>query len=56
MNFHVASRGSPLTLTFQQGGGACLNYSNKTFFKKFLARSCFINLLINLLYLVRQAK
>ena len=21
MNFHVARRGSPLTLTFQQGGG-----------------------------------
>ena len=38
MNFHVASRGgSPLTLTFQQGGGgggSCLNCSNKMIKKK----------------------
>ena len=54
MKFHVASRGggSPLTLTFQQGGGIM--------FKLFQLNNKNISslvrvLLINLLYLVRQA-
>ena len=48
-NFHVASRGSPLTLAYQQcvcvvggGGGSCFNCSNKII-KNFLARLVFIN-------------
>ena len=55
MNFHLASRGggSPLTLTFQQGG-SCLNCSNKKNKKKCLARFARSCLLINLLYLVRK--
>ena len=41
MNFHLASRGgggSPLTLTFQQGG-SCLNCSNKKIKKNVLLAS-----------------
>ena len=58
MNFHVASRGSPFTLTSQQGGGgggSCLNCSNKIIRKISSLASLVRVLLINLLYLVRQA-
>ena len=46
MNFHVASRGSPITLASQQGGGGhVLNVPIKslTFFLARFARSVFIN-------------
>ena len=46
MNFHVASRGGgvPLTFTFQQGGGgSCLSCSNKIIEKISSLARCFIN-------------
>ena len=55
VNFHVASRGGGVAINFDfpaGGGGSCLYCSNKIIKKKSsLARI----LLINLLYLVRQA-
>ena len=45
MNFHLASRGLPLTEASQQGGRTCLNCSNKIiiFFLAPFARYIFIN-------------
>ena len=56
MNVHVASRGwgSPLTLTFQQGGGSCFNCSNEIIKKISSLASLTCVSLTNLLYLVRQ--
>ena len=53
MNFHVASRGVAINFGFP-AGGSCLNCSDKIIIKNFLASLAHV-LLINLLYLVRQA-
>ena len=57
MNFHVASRGggSPLTLTFHQGGGSCLNCSDRIIKNNSSLASLARVFSINLLYLFRQA-
>ena len=59
MNFHVASRGggggSSLTLPFQQGGGVMFKLFQYNNLKNSLLASLARVLLINLLYLVRQA-
>ena len=38
MNFHLASRGEPLTLASQQEGGVVFKLSNKTIKKSSLAQ------------------
>ena len=53
--FVVGGGGSPLTLTFQQGGGSCFNCSNEIIKKNSSLASLTRVSLISLLYSVRQA-
>ena len=55
VNFHVASRGVAINFDFPAGVGSCLNCSNKIIKKNSSLASLAGVLLINVLYLVKQA-